>query len=66
MTLRYDSMSVSDNFQSNLKIDKERNFILIKFCDRSPDLPLVAISADSVSELLFMNAVIRDGSRICG
>ena len=31
-------MSVSDNIQSNSKIDKERNYFFIKFYDRSPDL----------------------------
>jgi hypothetical protein len=55
-------MSVSDNFQSNLKIDKERNFILIKFYDRSPDLPLVAKSADSVPSSYLEKALSLDFS----
>jgi len=31
MILKYDFMSVSDNFQSNFKIDKERNNFLLNF-----------------------------------
>ena len=31
MTSKYDFMSVSDNFQSNSKIDKERNYFLLNF-----------------------------------
>lgn len=58
MIIKYDLIGVSDNFHSNLKIDKERIYF-ITFYDRSPDLciyaPHLAQKAQTFKHSLYFN-----------